>query len=140
MSLEDNVITVDANVVSANSVESRNITGVAVPKPKKSKRASHRGVTKRGSLGDDDNFTPTKPSIDNDGSDHVVELTYIPLDTMTSQLTSLLMRWSHLSHETNYVITTTTLSNPLRTTNLSPQRQRQIQHKVSLRIWLSTSN
>jgi hypothetical protein len=87
MSQEDNVINVDANVVSTISVESRNITnvedipGVAVPKPKKSKRASHRGVTKRGSLGDDDNYTPTKPSIDNDGSDNVVELTYIPQDT-----------------------------------------------------------
>ena len=87
MSQEDNVINVDANVVSTISVESRNITsvadipGVAMPKPKKSKRASQRGVTKRGSLGDDDNFTPTKPSIDNDGSDNVVELTYIPQDT-----------------------------------------------------------
>ena len=83
MSQEDNAITVDANVVSNISVESRNMTyvedipGVAVPKPTKSKRASHRGVTKRGSLGDDDNFTPTKPFIDDDGSDNVVELTYI---------------------------------------------------------------
>ena len=88
MSHEDNAINVNANVVSKISVESRNITnvedipGVAVPKPKKSKRVSHRGVTKRGSLGDDDNdYTPTKPSIDNDGSDNVVELTYIPQDT-----------------------------------------------------------
>jgi hypothetical protein len=57
------------------------IPGVAVPKPKKSKRASQRGETKRGPLGDDDNFTPIKPSIDNDGSDIGVELTYIPQDT-----------------------------------------------------------
>ena len=87
MSQEDIAINVDANVVSTISVESRNITsvadipGVAMPKPKKSKRASQRGVTKRRLLGDDDNFTPTKPSIDNDGSDNIVELTYIPQDT-----------------------------------------------------------
>jgi len=52
--------------------------GVAVPKPKKSKRASSRGLTKRGSIVDDDIFNSTKPSIDNDGSDNVVEPTYIP--------------------------------------------------------------
>ena len=67
MSQEDNVINVDANVVCTMYVESQNITsvadipGVAMHKPKKSKRVSQRGVTKRGSLGDDDNFTPTKP-------------------------------------------------------------------------------
>jgi len=87
ISQDDNVINVDMNVVSTMSVESQNITsvadisGVAMPKPKKSKRSSQRGVTKRGSLGDDDNFTLTKPSIDNDGSDNIRELTYIPQDT-----------------------------------------------------------
>ena len=45
--------------------------------PKKSKRASSRGVTKRGSLIDDDTNSP-KPSIDNESSDNVVEPTYIP--------------------------------------------------------------
>ena len=73
MSQEDNVINFDANVVPTTSVESRNITnfedilGLRCLNQKKSKRASHRGVTKRGSQGGDDNFTPTKPSIDNDG-------------------------------------------------------------------------
>ena len=68
------------------SVESHDITsvadipGVAVPKPKKSKRASQRGVTKRGSLGDDDNLTSTKPPIDNDESDIIVEPTDVPQD------------------------------------------------------------
>ena len=86
MAHDDIVINVDANVVSTISVESRNISGVAdipgvvMPKPKKSKRASQRGITKRGLLGDDDNYFPTKPSIDNDGSDNIVELTYIPQD------------------------------------------------------------
>ena len=58
MSQDNTVITVDANVVSTISVESPDIPsvaeipGVTVPKPKKSKRASQRSVTKRGSLGD----------------------------------------------------------------------------------------
>jgi len=46
---------------------------VTVHKPKKSKRASSRGVTKRGSLVDDDTFSLPKLSIDNDGSDYVLE-------------------------------------------------------------------
>ena len=84
MSQKDNVINVDVNVVSTTSVEYRNMTnvedipGVAVLKPKKSKRAYNRnepGITKRGSLEDDENFTPTKPPIDNDWSDNVLELT-----------------------------------------------------------------
>ena len=41
-----------------------------------------RGLSKRcnetESLGEDDNFIPTKPLIDNDESDNIVELTYIP--------------------------------------------------------------
>jgi hypothetical protein len=53
---------------------------MAVPKPKKSKRASQRGVTKRGSLGDDDNLTSTKPTIDKDESDIIVEPTDVPQD------------------------------------------------------------
>ena len=36
------------------------------------------GVTKLGSLVDNDTFNLTKPSIYNDGSDNVVELTYSP--------------------------------------------------------------
>ena len=72
MSQDNTVITVDANVVSTISVESHDIPsvadipGVAVPKPKKSKRASQRSATKRGSLGEDENFTSTKPPIEND--------------------------------------------------------------------------
>ena len=84
---EDNTINVDANVVSTMSGESQNITsvadipGVTMPKPKKTIRSSQRGVTKRESLGDDDNFTSPNPPIDNDESDNIVELTYIPHDT-----------------------------------------------------------
>ena len=84
MSQDNTVINVDANVVSTMSVESHNIPsvadipGVAVPKPKKSKRASQRSVTKRGSLGDDDNLTSSKPPIDNDESDIIVEPTDVP--------------------------------------------------------------
>ena len=74
MSQDNTVITSDANVVSIMSVEPHDIPsvadirGVAVPKPKKSKRASQRSVTKRGLLGDDDNLTFTKHPIDNDNS------------------------------------------------------------------------
>ena len=52
MSQDNTVITVDANVISTMSMESHDIPsvadipGVAVPKPKKSKRASQRSVTK----------------------------------------------------------------------------------------------
>ena len=53
----------------------------AVPKPKKSKRASSRGVTKRGSLVDDDTFSPPRLSIDNDGSDNVVDSTDMPQES-----------------------------------------------------------
>ena len=86
MSHDNTVITIDANVVSTMSVESHDIPsvadipGVAVPKPKKSKRASQRGVTKRGLLGEDDNLTSTKPPIDNDESDIIVEPTDVPQD------------------------------------------------------------
>jgi len=81
MSQDNTVITSDANVVSILSVESpdmpsvADIPRVAVPKPKKTKRASQRGITKRGLLGDDDNLTSTKPPIDNDDSDVLVEPT-----------------------------------------------------------------
>ena len=141
MSHEDNAINVNANVVSKISVESRNITnvedipGVSVPKPKKSKWASNRGVTKRGSLGDDETFTPTKPSIDNDGSDNVVELTNIPQelhDLATNVTTDVAVTSIPLD-------TTIFLFNPSRTTNLTPQHQRQVQHNVSLRTWTSST-
>ena len=86
MSQEDNIINVDANVVSTMSGDSQNvisvadIPGVTMPKPKKTKRSSQRGVTKRGSPGDDDNLTSTKPPTDNDESDIIVEPTDIPQD------------------------------------------------------------
>ena len=57
---------------------------VAVHKPKKSKRASSRGVTKRGSLVEDDTFSPPKLSIDNDGSDNVVESSDMPQEPRDS--------------------------------------------------------
>ena len=62
MSHEENFLRKDANVDTTTAKEPLN-TGhvedapfVAVPKPNKSKRASSRGVTKRGSLVDDDTF------------------------------------------------------------------------------------
>ena len=77
MSHEETLLSIDANVDTTTAMEPLD-TGhvedasiVAVPKPKKSKRASRRGVTKRGSLVDDDIFTPPELSIDNDGSDNV---------------------------------------------------------------------
>ena len=94
MSQDNTVITSDANVVSILSVESHDIPsvadipGVAVPKPKKSKRASQRGVTKRGLLGDDDNLTSTKPPIDNDDSDIIVEPTDVPPHVSEAVVTS----------------------------------------------------
>ena len=78
MSQDNTVITVDANVVSTISVELPDIPnvveipGVAVTKPKKTKRASQRSVTKRGSLGEDENVTSPKPPIENDDSDIIV--------------------------------------------------------------------
>ena len=94
MSLDNTVITVDGNVVSTMSVESHDIPsvadipGAAVPKPKKSKWASQRSVTKRGSLGEDENFTSTKPPIENDDSDIIGEQTNVPLDAYEAVVTS----------------------------------------------------
>ena len=56
---------------------------ITVPQPKKSKRASSQGVTKRGSLVDDDTFSPPK-LFDNDGSDNVVESSDMPLEPRDS--------------------------------------------------------
>ena len=69
MSHEETSMTIDANVDTTTATEPLD-TGhvedapiVSVPKPKKSKRASSRNVPKRGSLVDDDNFSPPKLSI-----------------------------------------------------------------------------
>ena len=93
MSQDNTVSTGDANVVSIMSVESHDIPsaadipGVTVPKPKKSKRASQRSVTKRGLLGDDDNLTSTKPPIDNDDSDIIGEPTNVPQEASEAVVT-----------------------------------------------------
>jgi len=90
MSHEENLRRIDANVDTTTVMEPL-YTGhvedapiITVPQPKKSKRASSQGVTKRGSLVDDDTFSPTKLSIDNDGPDNVVESSEMPLEPRDS--------------------------------------------------------
>ena len=59
---------------------------VLVPKPKKSKRVSNRGVTKRGFNLDDESPSHPKEYTDNDGTDDVVpssEEKQEPMDTAT---------------------------------------------------------
>ena len=55
-----------------------------MPKLKKSKRVSSRVVTKRGSLVMNDTFSPPKLSINNEGSDNVVELSDMPQERRDS--------------------------------------------------------
>ena len=125
MSQEDNIINVDANVVSTISGESQNITsvadipGVTMPKPKKTKRSSQRDVTKRGSLGDDDNLTSTKPPIDNDDSDIIGEPTNVPQDASEAVVTSTPLdkvvdydETSVQSTQENEIVPTTSTSEP----------------------------
>ena len=83
---EETSMTIDANVDTITATEPldtghvENAPIVAVSRPKKSKRASSRNVRKRGSLVDDDTFSPPTLSIDNDSSDNVVETSDIPLE------------------------------------------------------------
>ena len=95
MSQEEFLLGIDANVDTTTATEPFD-TGhvedapiVAVPKAKKSKRSSSRGVTKRGSLVDDDTFSPPKLSIDNTGSDNVV---VIPVSRKYQLLTNYGLR------------------------------------------------
>ena len=98
MSQDNTLITVDANVVSTISVKSpdipnvADIPGVAAPETKKSKRASQRSVTKRGSLGEDKNVTSTKPLMNNDdpnpNSEIIGEPTDLPHDASEAVVTS----------------------------------------------------
>ena len=131
MSQEETFLNIDTNVDTTTDMEILDTDNVedapivSVHKPKKSKRVSSRGVTK-GSLVDDDTFSPEKLSIDNDSSDNVVN--------QTLQLTYLPMRQSNLFHLTNCLIVMTYLSNQFKTTNLSPKPQRQTLRNVFLMI------
>jgi len=82
-------LSTDTNVDTTTAMEpidTGNVEDVpfVVPKPKKSKRVSVRGVTKRGYLVDDEILSLPTLSIDNDGSDNVVELPYIPQEPRES--------------------------------------------------------
>ena len=131
MSQDNTVITIDANVVPTMSVESHDIPsvadipGVAVPKPKKSKRASLRGVTNRGLLGDDDNLTSTKRPIDNDDSDIIVEPTDVPPHVSEAVVTS-----TPLDKLVDFDETSVHSTQEM---NLYPQRQRKSHHNLTLR-------
>ena len=85
---EDNFLGVNVDTTtSTEPLDTGNVEDtlkVAVPKPKKSKHASSRGVTKRGSLVDDDTFKPPKLSMDNDGSDNVEDMPQEPRDSATN--------------------------------------------------------
>ena len=84
VSHKENLVSKDTNLDTTTAMEPLS-TGyvkddpiVAMLKRKKSKRVSSRGVTKRGLLVDDETCSPHKPSIDNEGSDNIVESTEIP--------------------------------------------------------------
>ena len=125
MSQDNTIITIDANVVFIMSVESHDITsvadipGVAVPKPKTSKRASQRGATKRGLLGDDDNLNSTKPPIENDESHIIVEPTDVPPHVSDAVVTSTPLdevvdydKTSIQSTQENELVPTTSIAEP----------------------------
>ena len=140
MSHEETMLSIDANVDTTTAMEPLD-TGhvedapmVAVPKPKKSKRAFSRGITKRGSLVDDDTFSPPKISIDNDSSNNVVESSDIPFEPTDCATNVPTMRQCYLSHLTNCWTMMTYRSNQFQTTNLSPNPQRQTWNKFVILI------
>ena len=123
MSQDNTIITIDAKEVSTMSVESHDITSVAdipgVAEPKKSKRASQRGATKRGLLGDDDNLNSTKPPIENDESHIIVEPTDVPPHVSDAVVTSTPLdevvdydKTSIQSTQENELVPTTSIAEP----------------------------
>jgi len=73
----------------AESLKRRKIDmGQLMVKTNVTKRASQRSVTKRGSLGEDENLSSTKTPIDNDESDIIVEPTDVLQDASEAVVTS----------------------------------------------------
>jgi len=147
MSHEENFLSLDANVDTTTAVESLDTDNVedapivAVHKPKKSKWASSRGVTKRGSLVDDDTFSPPSSllSIDNDGSDNVVESSDMQQELQNSA-TNVLSVMVGESVPLDELFDHDDISiQSVHDNDLRPQPQRQILRNVCLMVWSSSS-